>query len=337
MLARAVTVLGCALVLAATADLPASADGWGTVTCSQSPAPDCQLGAGHGPSGGGTHPQPGSGHRPSSPRQPGHHGSSSPDPGAGGDVVVGGAPNLAHCSYVRSGYHPPTGATTTTATRRRLLRSPDALAALPVRAAGSTSPGGGAWYLWTCTTAGVTDGLYHPPVWIPSGKPTPTAPPTPSPAQLAQAARRQLRLPAPAIAANPTGDQLVNLPTWLWLSHGWARLSATASVPGVSVTAVATPVSVSWTTGDGGTVTCHGPGTPFRAGSDPAAASPDCGHTYHASSANQPGQTYSVTATVHWTVGWSGAGHTGTFPNITTTGDAAFRVAESQALNTNGG
>jgi hypothetical protein len=157
-----------------------------------------------------------------------------------------------------------------------------------------------------------------------------------TPAEIARLARSQLRLPTPSMAANPSGDQLVNLPTWLWLSSGWERVSATASVPGVSVTAVATPTSVAWSMGDGTTVTCAGPGTAFRPGGDPKAPSPDCGHTYRTSSAREPGQAFGVTATMRWTVTWSGAGQGGTFPDLTTTGNTAFRVAESQALN-NGG
>jgi hypothetical protein len=107
-------------------------------------------------------------------------------------------------------------------------------------------------------------------------------------------------------------------------------------VAGVSVTAVATPTSVSWSMGDGSTVTCTGAGTPFQPGTDPKAPSPDCGHTYRTSSASQASQAFPVTATVHWTVTWSGAGQGGTFPDMTTTGNAAFLVAEAQALN-NGG
>jgi hypothetical protein len=114
-------------------------------------------------------------------------------------------------------------------------------------------------------------------------------------------------------------------------------MSATATVPGVSVMAVATPTSVSWSMGDGSSVTCTGEGTPFRPGSDPKASSPDCGHIYQSSSASQAGQAFPVTATVHWTVTWAGAGQGGTFPDMTTTGNAAFRVAESQALNNGGG
>lgn len=156
--------------------------------------------------------------------------------------------------------------------------------------------------------------------------------PAPSPADLARVARSQLRLPSPGIAASPAGDQLVNLPTWLWLSEGWRPVSATASVPGVSVTAVAKPDSVSWSMGDGGTVECAGPGTPYRAGVDPRSASPDCGYVYRRSSAAQPGQEYRVIATIRWTITWSGAGQSGAFPVLTTSTTTTYRVAESQAL-----
>ncbi|MEC3974314.1 hypothetical protein [Amycolatopsis sp. H20-H5] len=179
--------------------------------------------------------------------------------------------------------------------------------------------------------------MYHAPVWLPDGQQTPAAAPLPSPAELAQVARSQLKLPSPEIVTNPRGDQLVTLPTWLWLAGGWDQQSATAAVPGVSVTAVAKPTSLVWAMGDGATVTCGNGGTPFPASGDPRATSPDCGHTYRASSAGKPNNAYPVTATVHWSISWAGAGQAGTFPDMTTTANAAFRVAESQALNTGGG
>ncbi len=85
--------------------------------------------------------------------------------------------------------------------------------------------------------------------------------------------------------------------------------------------------------GDGSTVACSGPGTPYQAATDPKASSPDCGHVYLRSSAREPGQAFAVSATVQWTVSWSGAGQSGTFPNLTTTSATTFRVAESHALN----
>jgi len=80
-------------------------------------------------------------------------------------------------------------------------------------------------------------------------------------------------------------------------------------------------------TGDGATVTCRGPGRPWRSGGDPHAASPTCGHTY-----TSPGR-YRVRVTVTWQVSWAGGGTSGTVPAVTTTSTRVVRVSESQALN----
>jgi hypothetical protein len=204
----------------------------------------------------------------------------------------------------------------------------------PVDGADGPKPGEkGAWYVYKCTQDGVLDGVYRPPVWIadaPAGK---GAAAKPSPAQLARAAYNQLRLPSLTIEANPAQVQLVGLPTWLWMGRGqWKAVSATASVPGVSVTATARPTSVVWDLGDGTSVTCSGPGTPYTASSAPTRSS-SCGHTYRVSSAGRPGGAFAVRATVRWSVTWAGAGQSGAFPGLTTVSDARFRVAESEALN----
>ena len=186
----------------------------------------------------------------------------------------------------------------------------------------------GGWFMVLCSPDG-KDPDSHGPVWVPAGAQRPA---TPSPEQVAQIARKRLQMPRPSISASPGGTQLVNLPTWLWLSGGWTPVSATASVPGVSVTAVAKPVSVDWSMGDGGSVTCSTSGTPYTADRDPKSISPDCGYTYRKSSAGQPADAFSVTATVNWTVTWSGAGQAGTFPNMSTSAVVALRVAESQGI-----
>lgn len=133
----------------------------------------------------------------------------------------------------------------------------------------------------------------------------------------------------------------MRLPTWLWLERGdWVPVSATASVPGVSVTAVARPESVVWSMGDGHSVVCKGPGTAFsrsaKGAADAGKSSPDCGYTYRSSSAGEPGDAYRVSARVRWSVSWSGAGQSGVFPGLTTEASVSLRVAESQALNTDG-
>ncbi|MHA6631116.1 hypothetical protein ACU61A_37260 [Pseudonocardia sichuanensis] len=260
------------------------------------------------------------------------------------------------CSYVRSDFQPPSdgvrpvsyvpgpdgaGGAVRPADRVMTASVPGSPVARPAEmstaAAVREAPPDeeGAWYVWRCSGTGNVDSLYRAPVWIADDE-VPGVDAGPSPAELARQARDRLRLPAPSISTNPTGDQLVNVPTWLWLADGFAPVSATAAVPGVSVTAVATPTAVIWNMGDGNTVTCQGPGTPFVAGTDPVAVSPDCGHTYRSSSAGQPGQGFSVTATVRWTVTWSGAGDGGTFPDLNSTITTTFRVAEVQVLNDGG-
>jgi len=162
----------------------------------------------------------------------------------------------------------------------------------------------------------------------------------PEPGTLARLVVRYLRLPDPVIESSPAPGalQLVRLPVWLWVAPAaWQPRSQTAQVPGESVTATATPVLAAWSMGDGSTVTCHGPGTPYGGGS-PAAASPTCGYTYQESSAGQPGGAFRVTVTVTWDITWKATGGAGgVLAPLQTVAAAEFRVAESQALNTSGG
>jgi len=197
----------------------------------------------------------------------------------------------------------------------------------------------GAWYLMTCPD-GVKPGTVKPTattttteVWLTT--PPPAALMKPTPAVLAAQARQLLKLPAPVIASNPRPGlpQLVSLPMWTWIAPAlFTPTSATAAIPGESVTATATPVSVTWDFGDGTNVICPGPGTPFPAGGDPAAASPTCGHIYARSSG---AGTYTVTATITWDVTWAGAGQVGMFAGMTTTASEQVRVLQAQAVVTN--
>lgn len=200
-----------------------------------------------------------------------------------------------------------------------------------IEALGGRPAGEGGWYLKTCYSSlpgGATQG-FGGPVWIAG------APPVLSPDVLARMARSRLTLPKVVIEVNPAGEQLVNLPTWLSVAaSSWAPQSATAAVPGYSITATARPVRAVWSLGDGSSVTCHGPGTVWRPGTDPLASSPDCGHTYTASSAGAGGGAFTVSVTVTWTVTWAGAGLAGTVPGLQTVGAIPVRVGESQTVIT---
>ncbi|WP_439681841.1 ATP/GTP-binding protein [Embleya sp. MST-111070] len=157
-----------------------------------------------------------------------------------------------------------------------------------------------------------------------------TAPTPPTPAELGARASAQILLDAPTVHLTPGPGKtgLVGLPTWLWVDAtptSWGPTSATAAVPGLSVTATATVDHITWTMGDGATVTCTTPGTPYtpNRGAQP---SPDCGHTY-----TRPG-IHTVTATTHWTITWTGGGQTGTLAATRTTTINDIRTGEMQAL-----
>lgn len=159
----------------------------------------------------------------------------------------------------------------------------------------------------------------------------------PSPGELGRQASSRLVLPTLVVSTSPGPGvpQLVRVPTWLWVNaDSFGQQSATASVPGMTVTATAAPVSVVWSMGDGSRVECSGAGTPWRAGMNPAAASPDCGHTYVRASTSEPGGVFVVSATVTWRVSWAGGGQTDELDPLETTATTQLRVAESQAVNT---
>ena len=145
----------------------------------------------------------------------------------------------------------------------------------------------------------------------------------------AEAALAALDVPAPTIATSPApgAEHLVGLPTWLWLTT-WAPTSATAALGGVSATVAVTPTAVRWDTGDGATVTCTGPGAPWRPG-----ATSDCTHTWTRRSAAEPGGAFVLTATVEWTASWTATtGASGDLGPLTSTAAVPVRVVEAQAV-----
>lgn len=156
------------------------------------------------------------------------------------------------------------------------------------------------------------------------------AAPPPTPAELGARASAQIPLDAPTVHLTPGPGKtgLVGLPTWLWVDATpatWGPATATAAVPGLSVTATAIVDRITWTMGDGAVVTCTTPGTPYTPAQG-ARPSPDCGHTYA-----RPG-IHTVTATTHWTLTWIGGGQTGTLAATRTTVVPDIRTGEMQAL-----
>jgi hypothetical protein len=131
--------------------------------------------------------------------------------------------------------------------------------------------------------------------------------------------------------------QVVHVPVWWWIDADWWNTTriATASIPSLTITAQAEPTSVTWHAGDGSSNTCTGPGTPWTPGTNPAADSPTCGHTYTTTSRTSPGGTYTLRAEVTWTINWSGDDNSyGTMPPLTTTTTTTVVVTELRAVIT---
>jgi hypothetical protein len=157
----------------------------------------------------------------------------------------------------------------------------------------------------------------------------------PSVGEVAREAVAELVLPRPVVRMSPGAGvgEVVGVPTWLWVDRaGWRPVSRTARVRGASVTATARPVRVVWSLGDGGSVVCAGPGTPYAARFGAGAGSPDCGYVYRRSSAGCRGERFRVRAVVVWDVVWRGGGRSGAVRGLRSVAGVRVRVSEVQAL-----
>ncbi|MBD3781364.1 MAG: hypothetical protein IE926_00190 [Micrococcales bacterium] len=167
--------------------------------------------------------------------------------------------------------------------------------------------------------------------WIWLATPPGGAPPNPR--VLAQQAVAQMNLRAITIGIVPEPRAgsvgVIGMPTWMWAAAPgtttWGPQTRSVSTGGFTVTATAKAQRTVWTMGDGTTVTCHGPGTPY-ANSYGKRSSPTCGHTY-----TRQG-TYTVRATTYWLVTWAGIGQTGTIP-LDFTSTSTIEMGEAQVLS----
>jgi hypothetical protein len=134
---------------------------------------------------------------------------------------------------------------------------------------------------------------------------------------LAERAVERMELAAPRIGMTPLrpgAPLLVGMDAWLWIDnsgpHGYGPITRTATAGPTTVTATARVTKVTWDLGDGTRLTCRDAGTPWSPdlGTGP---SPTCGHRYTTSSMSEPNGTFTVRATTHWQVVWSGAGQSG--------------------------
>jgi hypothetical protein len=159
------------------------------------------------------------------------------------------------------------------------------------------------------------------------------------PIVLRDRAAARIVVPEPSVGSNPPFNEpgrfgVVQMPVWFWLNDPWETLGPEVeSEGGVTVEVVAYPTVATWTTGDGGEVTCDGPGMVWQAGLSEGAT--DCSYTYTSSSADEPGASYSLSAAVSWEFEWwiNGVSQ-GTFGDVTMTTPFTYQVGEIQAIET---
>jgi hypothetical protein len=163
-----------------------------------------------------------------------------------------------------------------------------------------------------------------------------TAPPRPIPRALAEETATDAHLPLAQVGMSPPEgrDQMVNVPTWLWVDN-WAPVTTSATLRGVTVTVTATPQSVTWDMGAGDPPVVCGAGRRYDPARPDNEQQTDCSYTYRRSSFGQPDERFGGTATMRWAVTWtSSAGESGVLPEVSTTRPFAVRVTEGQAVVT---
>jgi len=205
-------------------------------------------------------------------------------------------------------------------------------------------PTPGAWYSVTCVDA-ATGVQVTQTEWITGSQPVATPPVDPR--VLALQAENSIVLPRPVLSVNPSGTSVVDLATWLWIDPSlWHADAVTATAGAVSATAVARPVDVRWSTGDGGQVVCNGPGTAYVWWLPAAWQVTSCSHDYLRTSLGQPALdgnpdhgTFVVTAQVDWSVSWTSTGVPGggALPSLVTTGATLLRVVQVESVNVSSG
>jgi hypothetical protein len=193
-------------------------------------------------------------------------------------------------------------------------------------------PGKGAWGTRSCYLAPGAQHVQQITYWLEDPQDGPT------PAELAQQALAKIRLLGARIGVTPDpgGSGVVGLPVWLWTAvtpGTWGPLSASASGGGITVTITARAQRIVWAMGDRDSgrhpKICHNPGTPYqpRYGNS---MSPTCGYRYTVPSvtAANPNGRYTVTATTHWRVDWSGGGQSGVL-TPTSQSQTSVRIGEN--------
>jgi hypothetical protein len=154
------------------------------------------------------------------------------------------------------------------------------------------------------------------------------ASPRVDPIVLARRVRDRLPVPDFEIASNPARG-LVGLRSWFWIEGGGRSLSDSLSAFGARVDVEARPTTYRWDFGDGTTKATRSAGRPYPRRSPVR-------HIYQRSSA-ELARGYRVSVSTSFDVRWRTNGRRWrSLPAISRLSSRYYRVAESQAVNSDG-
>ncbi len=149
-------------------------------------------------------------------------------------------------------------------------------------------------------------------------------------------ARLEPPLPVPEMSPPLARETFVHVVTWLWLDPtSWEPVEVSETRGLTTVTVRAAPTHVRWVMGDGGGVTCLGPGVAWTSGASDDAT--DCKYTYTSSSYGEPEGRFEASVTVTWEFEWwINDVYQGVFGAVDLSSSFGVAVAEIQALGTGG-
>lgn len=179
-------------------------------------------------------------------------------------------------------------------------------------------------------------------------------PPLPTAQQLAESTHISKLLPPPSGHRSPAETQLrngfpytfVNYWTFFWTDPDtWLPRSVTATAGPNTATVTATPISLSFGPGDGGSpVICAGPGRPRTAAdgdgtSGPVPGDGACAYQYLVASGPSYDDPFQSVQSITWKVTWTGSNNKvatgGTFANLVTATTGPLNVLQVQSLVVN--
>jgi hypothetical protein len=150
------------------------------------------------------------------------------------------------------------------------------------------------------------------------------------------AARVEPPAPSPETSPPLARQTFVQVPTWLWLDQAaWSPIEVSTTRGVTTVTVRATPTHARWVMGDGGGITCAGPGVEWTSGA--SEADTECSYTYEHSSYGEPEGRFEASVMVTWEFEWwINDVYQGVFGSVDLSASFGVEVAEIQAVETGG-